>query len=103
MKPGGGKELCSRAYRIERTDGATREVVGPSPTPHPRKQRRRRAPGGDGRPRRAARSGPARGLNRRPRAAAAMTISPAAVRRAAAAASDRRGAPMETSTDARPA
>jgi hypothetical protein len=44
------------------------------------------------RPRRAARSGPARGLNERPRAAAAITISPAAVRRGVAAASDRRGA-----------
>jgi hypothetical protein len=58
---------------------------------------RRRTPGGEhlrgtgdrGEPRVLVRQ---RRLNKRPRAAAAMTISPAAVRRAAAAASDRPGA-----------
>jgi hypothetical protein len=80
------KQHCVSAANRRRLRGAS---LVPVPS---QSGARRRAPAGDGLPRRAVRSGPARGLNKRPRPAAAMTISPAAVRRAAAAASDRRGA-----------
>jgi hypothetical protein len=75
--PGGYRRIRG-AVRIARHATPARRRHAPSVPVHSQSGALRRAPGGAGTPRRAARSLTARQRNRRTRAAAAMTISPAA-------------------------